>query len=147
MNYGVWFQFFIFFWLAPFARISQNTNSLPPNIALWPYQGPMDRLWFLMKILLALLWLLKSLGEFIEFFLIFKWRVFQHSFENCKKTLLQIFHYINSQLLLITTTFDSPVGISYHDNFYGTPETIFYILCTSIWLNLCKVVLHIFEIP
>ena len=56
MNQGVWFQFFNFFWPAPFARISQNPNSGPPNIALWPCEGPMNRLWFLIKILLALLW-------------------------------------------------------------------------------------------
>ena len=49
------FSFLIFSGLPPFARISQNTNSGCPNIALWPCRGPINRLWFLIKILLALL--------------------------------------------------------------------------------------------
>ena len=40
----------------PFARISLNPNSRPPNNALSPLKGPIDRLWFLIKIMFSLLW-------------------------------------------------------------------------------------------
>ena len=50
------FQFFYFFWPAPLARISLNPNSRPPNNALTPCKGPINRLWFLIKFFFGLLW-------------------------------------------------------------------------------------------
>ena len=53
----------IYFWTAPFVRISKYPNLGSPNIALWPSEGPMNRLLFLIKILLSLLWATCRFGQ------------------------------------------------------------------------------------